>query len=241
MTETVSNTPWSNFKDSDYSDEQYAKSCILDRGPDVSTAKQRYSLRVREPNGTLNRNGVHAAASVLAGGRGGVNASSDAKVTAIKKLVTLYGTLNEKPPPSLIQHSDAGEDILKHFGIKGMRWGIRRDNPGATTSGGGSHVGNVTNLVSEDHARAAAVTSKIRTGGTKTVSNKELQDVITRMNLEQQYSRLHSQKTSTLESGHARVKKILGFANTAKQIHEFVNSPLGKAVKLAMAAKKPGG
>ena len=55
----VSDTPWSNFKDSDYDDAQYARACLLDRGADAGTAKQRYSIPVREPDGTLNRNGCH--------------------------------------------------------------------------------------------------------------------------------------------------------------------------------------
>src|SRR3954463_6146200 len=46
---TVSDTPWSKFKDSDYDDSQYARACLLDRGQDTGTAKQRYGIPVREP------------------------------------------------------------------------------------------------------------------------------------------------------------------------------------------------
>jgi len=99
----VSDKPWAQFSDADYSDEQYARACLLDRGMGAGTAKQRYSLRVREPDGTLNRAGCHAAASVLAGGRGGVNASPQAKKAAAVKLVGLYrNQLKEDPPPSLL-------------------------------------------------------------------------------------------------------------------------------------------
>src|SRR4051794_10793266 len=61
----VSDTAWSQFKNSDCTDEQSARACLLDRGADAGTAKTRYSLPVREPDGTLNRNGGHAAAAVL--------------------------------------------------------------------------------------------------------------------------------------------------------------------------------
>lgn len=96
----VSNKPWSQFSDSDYTDAQYKRACILDRGTG-NTAKERYALRVREPDGTLNRNGVHAAAVVLAGGRGGVNAPAAAKKAAARKLVSLYHQIGEQPPDSI--------------------------------------------------------------------------------------------------------------------------------------------
>jgi hypothetical protein len=97
----VSDKPWSQFSDSDYTDAQYARACVLDRGMGAGTAKQRYSLPVREPDGTLNRGGVHAAA----GGHGvsAVHASPQAKKAAAVKLVGLYRSqLKEDPPPSLL-------------------------------------------------------------------------------------------------------------------------------------------
>lgn len=97
---TVSNKPWSNFTAADYSIEQYRKACLI--GPDTpSDNKGDYQLPVREPDGTLNRNGVHAAASVLAGGRGGVKASAEQKRKAARSLVRLYGQLNEDPPAAV--------------------------------------------------------------------------------------------------------------------------------------------
>jgi HK97 family phage prohead protease len=101
--EAVSDKPWSDFPNSAFTDEQYARSAILDRGPDFSdSAKQRYSLPVREPDGTLNRNAAHNAAAVLGGARGGVNATTEQKATAARKLVAIYtGSLDEDPPESL--------------------------------------------------------------------------------------------------------------------------------------------
>lgn len=111
---SVSDTPWSNFSTSDYTDEQYARACILDRGPDAGTAKQRYSLPVREPSGTVNRNACHAAAAVLGGGRGGVNATAEQKRAAAKKLLALYrGPLGDEPPESLVNAAKAGEVMGK--------------------------------------------------------------------------------------------------------------------------------
>jgi phage head maturation protease len=44
-----------------FTDEQYARSCVLDRGPSVESVKARYSLPVKEPSGELNCDGVSSA------------------------------------------------------------------------------------------------------------------------------------------------------------------------------------
>lgn len=97
----ISNKPWSDFSDADYSVEQLRRACLIDMGGDPQ-AKSNYKLRVREPDGTLNRNGVHAAASVLAGGRGGVDAPPAMRAKAARALIRLYGELGEEPPESLV-------------------------------------------------------------------------------------------------------------------------------------------
>jgi hypothetical protein len=58
-------------------------------------------LPVREPDGTLNKNGVHAAAAALAGARGGVDAPLTEKRKAARKLLALYRKLEEEPPASI--------------------------------------------------------------------------------------------------------------------------------------------
>jgi len=65
-------------------------------------------------------------------------------------------------------------DLLEHFGIKGMKWGVRRTQ-------------------AEIHGDAAAAKSahdKAKKHGTSSLSNKELQDLIVRMNLEKQYNQV---------------------------------------------------
>lgn len=95
----VTDRPWDGSA-SRYSDEQWRRACVLDTGEDT-TPKQRYKLPVREPDGTLNRNAVHAAAAALAGARGGVQAPEEAKRAAARKLIQLYGELGEEPPEAL--------------------------------------------------------------------------------------------------------------------------------------------
>lgn len=93
-----------------------------------------------------------------------------------------------------MQHSD--EFMLEHFGVKGMHWGVRNVNPG-----------------SADHQRAQQVHGLIKTGGVKSATNQDLQDLITRLNLEQQHARLTA-TPSRIEAGHTFVKKTIGIGKT---------------------------
>ena len=113
---------------------------------------------------------------------------------------------------------ETADDVLEHFGVKGMKWGVRKNRSGSA---------------SEDAQRADAARKKIKTGGgTKALSNKELQDLVTRMNLEQQYSTLTGkQKKSTLNKGQETAKSILGVGKTVNEAIVFVNSPAMKLLK----------
>ncbi len=96
----ISNKPWSQFSESDYTIEQWRRACLIDMGGDREN-KSNFKLPVREPDGAVNRNGVHAAAAALAGARGGVQAPPEQKRKAARALIRLYGELEEEPPESL--------------------------------------------------------------------------------------------------------------------------------------------
>lgn len=107
---------------------------------------------------------------------------------------------------------------LEHHGVKGMRWGVRR------LSGGGT-VGHPT----ADAQEATRSRQKANVGGTRALSTKELQTLVSRMNLEQQYSRLIAQEPSAMDKGHEHVKRMLMLANTGVQVVNLINSPAAKA------------
>lgn len=88
--------------------KSFCASCLIDltsegEDPDKANCK----LPVKEPDGAINKNAVHAAASALAGGRGGVKAPSDAKKKAAKTLCTYYAQMKEDAPDSLKQLAGA--------------------------------------------------------------------------------------------------------------------------------------
>lgn len=71
----------------------------------------------------------------------------------------------------------AVEEVLAHFGVKGMKWGTR----------GGKATKQAP---SRDSTQATMLRARAKTSKVKSLSNVELQQVITRMNLEQQFKRL---------------------------------------------------
>lgn len=115
------------------------------------------------------------------------------------------------------------EEVLAHHGIKGMKWGVRR----------GRNV-SANHPPSEDAAKAGAAKTKAKTSGTHSLSNKELQDIVTRMNLEQQYSRLNP-KNNPVKKGEAFVKEGLAVFGTVSALHAAAKSPLAKAIKTELS------
>lgn len=129
---------------------------------------------------------------------------------------------------------------LKHYGIKGMKWGVRKRGGPTTTSvatGGKNTSRTKVQLsegrkekakgVSDDAARAAISKEVIKTSkSTASLSNKELQDLVTRMNLEQQYERLSEGQKS---AGQKFVAQLLGTAGK-QQASAIVNQQAAKAV-----------
>lgn len=80
--------------------------------------------------------------------------------------------------------SDPVEEFLEHFGVKGMKWGVRRAERRAAST-------------SDDARSADDARSKVKkAGGTHALSNKELQDLVTRMNLERQFNNLKPESKS---------------------------------------------
>ena len=117
-------------------------------------------------------------------------------------------------------------EALEHYGTKGMRWGVRKNASGVIRG-------------TEDHITARVLTNRARSKGTSHLSNEQLQAVVQRINLEQQYARL-TYKPTKAEKARGYLKGALSAGKTVNEVIKFIDSPAGKILNQGIA-KKTGG
>lgn len=143
---------------------------------------------------------------------------------------------------------------LKHYGVKGMKWGVRKDE---TTSRGGADKGPTATVVTQkkpgkfakssggdrhpihpDAESALHLRQKARRSTTDSLSNQELQAAVQRMQLEQKYNQLEF-SNDRRSAGRRFAAGLFGRKKPTKyrDIHEEAGSEAADAVKKALAVK----
>ena len=150
----------------------------------------------------------------------------------------------EEERPTMAQN-EAALEFLAHYGVKGMKWGVRRDRSGSGSSS--KRQSNVSDAPStskkpakkqEDLSRYSddKLASKVfEKKGLDALSDAELSRLTKRMQLEQSYRELSAKRPKEKSKGEKFIDgaKLLG--KSANQVTEFINSPAGK--KLVELAK----
>jgi 2'-5' RNA ligase len=116
---------------------------------------------------------------------------------------------------------------LTHYGVKGMRWGHHK----AEVRSAPKPPKAPKPPAHDDAVRAKAYKTTAKRGTTDALSTQQLQELVTRMNLEQQYGKLRASEPTKLNKGQKRLKSVLAAGKTVNEVVAFVNSPAGKLIK----------
>lgn len=133
-------------------------------------------------------------------------------------------------------------DIL-HYGVKGMKWGKRKKDTtpagkvrvDVTSKGKLSPSGGRGFKPKEEAIQKVAVQQVARKSGVHTLSNKQLQDAVTRMNLEQQFVRL-SPQTKKQKTAKFVSEMLIGVGK--QQASRVANDVAGQQVGNLLAKTK---
>jgi len=122
------------------------------------------------------------------------------------------------------------DDFLEHYGKLGMKWGRRSAAPATATN---SQPG-----ASRDAKHVTAITKKVKAGGTQALSNRELKDLTTRMNLEKQYASLRPTPgyQKAVKWGAKQAGDVLtnvGKQQAANVLNKYANVGITKLLKAA--------
>ena len=135
------------------------------------------------------------------------------------------------PKGFTLHHGELNDDSLQHWGILGMKWGVRRERgpDGRVVKTGGK-------VKSEDFEK----TRELRKNAPDGLSTAELKALTQRLELEKKYKDLDPHG---IQKGHTVAKAFLAGATTVTSIYAISKTPLAQDVAEAVTAvlrKKTG-
>lgn len=144
------------------------------------------------------------------------------------------------------QGQAAAEEFLEHYGVKGMKWGKHKKSSSPQEQVQVmSRVNPKTNAIevkggtgyrpSHEAIQTAAANHLARKSGVKALTNKDLQDAITRMNLEQQFVRL-TPKSKKQKAKKFVAETLLGIGK--QQVTQAANNVASQQVAAALNKAK---
>lgn len=125
--------------------------------------------------------------------------------------------------------TDGVDDFFAHFGIKGMRWGIRKKTPMSTPDMQAKV--NRLNLENQHQALVSPKKTKAATGPwatpVRTLSDKELAQRISRLKMEKQYKDLTKRDLTPAEKAAKDIAMAFATSAASKAGEATVNWATG--------------
>lgn len=231
----TSTKPWSDFKSADYTPEQWHNACLIHQHEGTPTSKDQCKLPVKTPDGAVNRNAVRAATSALSGARAELQASKAEKAAAAAKLLAYYKEFDDEPPPILttLTHDDALEGFLAHYGVKGMKWGVRRSRDVLSRAAGRKKSKSSENDDDIDETRKMknAPAGTVTTQGDKTlIKRKDGTWEETSLSVDAERT-LRTANKSPHEMSDREIKEAVNRANQIKQYEDLFGNTQQSEIK----------
>lgn len=109
------------------------------------------------------------------------------------------------------------EEVLAHFGVKGMKWGVKQSKPPTKPSG--------------DWKSFKRVGDKSKVGGLKALTNKELQAFIKRASLESQFKAVDPRKGAQAKRFIADLLRGTGKQQASRIANDIASTQVTKILK----------
>lgn len=129
---------------------------------------------------------------------------------------------------ALASMQEVGEGDALQFGVKGMKWGVRRSR---------KELAKASADADPDAIKAVQTQAKINAAGSlNVVSSKDLQQLVDRIKLEEKYINATLAGSSTTKKGESLLKKV--FKNEIDYKLRNEDGPILSAYKAAKAARE---
>ena len=117
--------------------------------------------------------------------------------------------------------SDDVDEFLEHFGVKGMRWGVRRSRTQLDAD-------------SSDFTNAQGIKAKGKRSGVRSLSNQEIQSYLARLGLEKQYKQTKpSAKAAKFVSD---LLLSVGRSQATTIVNNYATQSVARATRLATSS-----
>ena len=137
---------------------------------------------------------------------------------------------------------DNVEDVLEHYGIKGMKWGVRRKRGSNGRVGGGKS--NTSSSAKKEKGKKGATIVIGRKKGKKNpladISDEDLRAAVNRMQLEKQYKTLKAEQAVAAQTRGQRFTKAVMKASgdiASQQIKRGANAAVGHYMEQELKKK----